>query len=1062
MLLLVFASTLANAQVTTADLVGTVTDSTGAVLPNASVTVKNTATGISRKTTTDQSGNYAFSLLQIGQYDLLVSAPGFKDFKVAGLSLAVGERRRANAELALGSSTEAIQVTGDATPALQTENATVSSVVPGNEVQNVPLNGRNFINLVQVQPGVNAGQPTSIASGNRPDSRRQTSSFSANGQPDSLNNNLIDGLDNNERVQGFIGVRPTIDSIQEVRVDTNSYSAEMGRAAGAVVNIITKSGTNEFHGSAYEYFRNDILNARDAFDNIPGSKKPELRQNQFGGSIGGPIVHNRTFFFADVEWFRSIQGITYTETVPTAYELSHPGDMSDRCPTVGIPCTGYPIIPDFLLDPVALNYFKLYPTPNRDGFINNYTSARNRTQYATTVDGRLDHMFTPNDLIFVRYAYNPVDTYVQAPFPDVNGVSPGGSLFVFPGPNQETSQNLQASYTHIFTPNLLLKLQAGYTRINIKSLPENYGRDVANQMGLVNANIPGDINTTGLTPMYFALGDYASLGGGVYQPIFDINNTFQYSGSVSYNRGAHSFKMGASLIRRQLNYFQSVYPSGAYIFIPLGLPTLGGSSLPYFLTGTAYQYLRSNVVERPGYRSWEISSYFQDDWRVTSKLTLNLGLRYEIFTPYTEVHNLISNFDPNTLKIITATDSNPTASVNTNYTGFAPRLGFAYSIHPSTVIRGGFGMSYYPTEGLNSNPPAVFNYQKFVTSLSVPAPIPTETDPETFATNPYVNAVSAIPFNLRPLYVEQFNLAVQHQLGPNTFTLAYVGQLGRQMIILADLNRPNAPGANQPALPYVYATQLPFVQQIFNNRNGGVMSYNAMQASYLLQTHSGLNMNINYTWAHTLSNVSFASAGNGLGTSYAPNLLNNDTNYDYGNADTDVRQRVTVVASYQLPFGSHLTGVAGVLGKGWQVNTLAYWQTGLPFTVSNSNGQAHIRGVTGDRPDVIGDPTLSDPSPQHWFNTSAFALQTPGTLGNSGRNTVTGPRDRRWDLSVFKLFTLTDRFRLQFRAECFNVTNTPNWGPVNVNWQLPVGGTISQTAPNEIPRQFQLALKLLF
>ncbi len=449
----------------------------------------------------------------------------------------------------------------------------IGSVVSEMQVQNVPLNGRNFINLVQMEPGVSAGQPTAISSGNRPDSRRQTSTISANGQTDALNNNMIDGLDNNERLQGFIGVRPSIDGIEQIRVDTNSYSAEMGRAAGAVVNIITKSGGNALHGSPYEYFRNDVLNARDDFDNIPGSGKPKFPQNQFGGSLGGPIVKNRTFFFADVEWFRSIQGITYTTTVPTAYELDHPGDMSDYCGTPGTPCTGYPILPSFVLNPVALKYFSLFPRPNRSGFLNNYTSARNRTQYATTVDGRLDHHFSENDLLFVRYAYNPVDTTIQGPFPDVNGVSPGGSLFAYPGPTKEKSQNFQASYLHIFNANLLLKLQAGYTRIDIRSLPENYGKTVANDFGLINANIPSDETTSGLTPMYFVLGDYASLGGGVYQPIFDINNTFQYSGSVNYTRGSHSLKMGASFIRRQLNYFQSVFPTGAYLFLPLGVPS---------------------------------------------------------------------------------------------------------------------------------------------------------------------------------------------------------------------------------------------------------------------------------------------------------------------------------------------------------------------------------------------------------------------------------------------------------------------------------------------------------
>jgi hypothetical protein len=1050
------------AQITTADLVGTVTDKSGAVVQNASVTLRNTGTSEIRKAATDKTGGYTFSLLQVGHYDLEVSSPGFKSFQLSDINLAVGERRRADVELSLGVSSETVEVSAEAAPALQTDSATVGSVVNYAQVQDLPLNGRNFINLVQVQPGINAGQPTSISSGNRPDSRRQTSSISANGQTDSYNNNLIDGLDNNERLQGFIGVRPAIDSIEQIRVDTNSYSAEMGRAAGAIVNIITKAGSNNFHGSVYEFFRNDIFNARDAFDNVAGSRKPEYRQNQFGGSLGGPIVRNRTFFFVDAEWFRSIQGMTYTTTVPTNYEQEHPGDMSDYCPNLGTPCAGYPILPTPYLNPIALKYFSLFPRPNRAGFVNNYTSTPNRTQYATTVDARIDHHFSSNDLVFVRYGYNPVDTTVAGAFPKVNGISPGGAMFSYPGVNKEASQNIQTSYVHIFNPNLLLKLQGGYTRINIRSLPDNYGKSVSNEMGLTNANLPGDPTTTGLTPMYFALNDYASLGGGVYQPIYDINNSFQYSGSVNYNRGAHSISFGGSILRRQLNYFQSVFPTGAYVIIPLGLPTLGVNSLPYFLTGTAFQYMRSNVVNRPGYRAWETGAYFQDNWRVNDRLTLNLGIRYEVFTPYTEVHNYITNFDMDTLKIVQASNSNPTANVKTEHGDFSPRIGFAASLNSSTVLRGGFGMSYYPTDELPSNPPSVYNYTQYLVNFSTPAPIPAPVDPNTFATNPNVTLLTTKARNLRPLYVEQFNLALQKQVGPQFFTIGYVGQLGRQLIVRSDLNRPDPPGANQPARPLIYAAQLPYVQQIQNRRNGAISSYNSLQTTYSLQSSFGLNMNVNYTWAHTLTNTGFASANNGLGTTYQPNLLNDNLDYDYGNADTDIRHRVAMTLNYQLPFGKHLTGAAGVLAKGWQLNSLAYWQTGLPITASNTNGQARIPLVTGDRPNVLHNPNLNDPSPRNWFDKTAFELQTPGTLGNSGRNTIVGPRDRRVDLSLFKSFALREPFTLQFRAECYNVTNTPNWGMPNINWQLPNGGTINSTATGEIPRQYQFALKVLF
>lgn len=432
------------------------------------------------------------------------------------------------------------------------------------------------------------------------------------------------------------------DAIAEVKVDTNVYNAEIGRNAGAVVNIITKSGTNQYHGSAYEFFRNDIFDARDFFAKVGVTKKPEYRQNQFGGSIGGPIVKDKTFFFADVEDLRIIQGLSSgLKTVPTLYEEQHPGDFSD---------INGPVVPSASLDPVGLAYFKLFPTPNIPGagVVNNFESAPNETQYALSLDGRIDQHFRNGDLLSGRYTYNNVHTTIPTPFPEVSidgaNVLPGGGSFGYFGPSITKAHGFQLNYVHVFSPSLLLESKAGYSRIDIDTVNPNTG-NISSTFGLINVNTPIAPETGGLMPVGFNTGGYTGLGDSPYIPILDVNNTFQYMGALTYTRGAHNIKMGAGIIRRQLNYFQSPYPLGYVHF-----SNKTGNSLEDMLTGMAFGYQRGNLLIKPGYRGWEPDEYMQDDWRINRGLTLNLGVRYEISTAFTEAHNRYANFDYPTLE----------------------------------------------------------------------------------------------------------------------------------------------------------------------------------------------------------------------------------------------------------------------------------------------------------------------------------------------------------------------------------------------------------------------------
>jgi outer membrane receptor protein involved in Fe transport len=1110
-----FFPRFAQAQLSTGDVIGTVTDTTGAVIPGAKVTLTNTGTKVAGIATTNDTGDYTFNLLNPGQYTVTIEANGFKKLVIPGFALAAGDRLRENEKMEPGNVEETVEVTA-AAPLLQTDSSTVQSTVTEKSVQDLPLNGRNFINLVQVQAGVNQGQSSSISSGQRPDNRAATSTVVANGQSDSFNNEMIDGMDNNEREQGFIGVSPSIDAIAEVQVQTNNFSAEVGRAAGAVVNIITKSGTNTFHGSAFEYFRNDIFNARDWFAKAGTTPKPEYRQNQFGGSIGGPIVKNKTFFFGDVQDNRIIQGISSgLLTVPTVQE--NPGCPGNTTGNYNFTDNGGTVVPSTFADPVGKAYFSMFPCPNVSSTAtsNNYENVVKQPQTTLSADGRIDQHFSNGDTLFGRYSYNSVNTNVPGYFPAANvagvSVQPGGNLDGFPGDSTTKAHGVAFVYDHPFTPNLLMELKTGYTRIGIFSKNLNYGQDVSSAIGLENANTPAAPNTTGLSPTYFLTGGYANLGDSFYSPIVDTNNSFTYDGSLIYTHGAHNIKGGAQITRRQLNYFQSPFPLGLIYYAGLT-----GNSAEDMLTGFPLGYDRGNLLIQPGYRGWEEGYYVADDWRVNSKLTLNLGLRYDIYTPITEAHNRYANFDYSTLTLIQGT-TDPHIGIKTNYTNFAPRVGFSASVRPGTVVRGGYGISYYPLDfgtALQApNPP--FSYATacipcFGWWPTLPVPTPSST------TN-LSGSLTSLSRNFNTASVQQFNLMLQQQIGANVFTLGGIGELGRHVNYQTTINlpTPNGPYVNDattgPQAPplLLTANSLPNVSTITHYGGEGTSSYYALQAIFARRFTKGLEFNANYTWAHDLTDgiVGSGTSLNGAG------LIPTNPHYDYGNAGIDIRQRFATTWSYALPFGNKMSGTMALLAKGWTSNLILFWQTGAAFEAlnawTNANGSAQINlpTITTDRPSMVAGQSYkaANPSLTNWLNLNAFTPQPAGTPGNEAPYQFFGPHTRRADLSIFKNFDLPEKMTLQFRAEAYNISNTPNFGTPNATisgwtegnqhsflYPIKAGdnpgfcsattpgctsvgllpgdtptssggfGAVSSTVPNINPRQFQFALKLLF
>lgn len=1032
-------------QITTGDIVGSITDSSGASIPGAKVAIRNLGTNENRATESGVDGSYVFNLLPNGHYSVTVNAHGFKAFLVQDIALAVGDRIRVNAQLVPGGASETITVNSEPA-ALETEASSVQGLISQTAVEDLPLNGRDIFNLVTQAPGVNIGLPNSIGSGQRPDDRRQSSNLSANGQDDLMNNYEVDGLDNNERQGGSAGVRPSIDGISEVQVFTNDYSAELGRAAGAVVDIITKSGTNKFHGSAYEYFRNNIFDASDYFA-VGGN--PEYRQNQYGGSIGGPIK-DKTFFFGDFEQYRIVQGIVQTTTVPTLFEEQNPGNFSD---------IAGPVMTPGQISSTGLNYFSMYPAPNKPGTIlvgnlqpvNNYSSSFPKTQNSTSADVRVDHHFNDSNSFFARYDYNPVSTFLPGVLPSVQKfgatISPGGNPWAFDGSSDDNSQGIQLNYVHLFSSKLLLELKSGYTRIQVTTLPLNFGTNMSSKFGVLNSNF--NQVSSALAAMWMNGGDYASLGDGFFIPDFFTNNIFQYNGALTWTRNSHNFKFGAALIRRQLHYGgQGWSPQGGFVF-----NTNGAESL---LAGDPVYSERGNQLQIPNYRFWEPSVYAQDDWHIKRWLTLNLGVRYEIYTPTVEANNNQSNFDLATLQVVQATSSNRTMGVQTPYNDVSPRVGFSASLPLGVVVRGGFGISYYSAETgtgiLDPNPPNNYSCMPCYGAIFPDLILPTASS----ITNPAGDLYAVAP-NFSASYIEGFNLFAQRAFGQFVATLGYVGEMGRHLLYIspADLPAPPGPGNPQPSL--VYATQLPNVSGINYYGTSGTSQYHALQASLIRHYSNGLEINANYNWAHDTTDAPTRS-----GAGAQAGLVRNDPKYDWGNADIDIPQRIAGTITYELPFAKSSTGLNAVLAKGWQANLIAFWQSGLPYTVESNTDFINLPNVSSERPNQIASPKIGKPTLNDWFNTAAFAHQTLGTPGDEEVNQLHGPSVRRVDLSAVKDFQMSEQLKLQFRAECYNISNTPNFGTPASTFGSPGFGSISSTQYGINPRQYEFVMKAIF
>jgi hypothetical protein len=1043
----------ARAQVTTADIVGRVTDASGGVLPGATVTIENVATHDTRTAPANGTGDYLFNLLPIGSYTVRVELQGFNS-QTSRVTLSAGDRLRVDARLQVGAVAENIIVTAES-PLLQTDTATVSSLVTTKAVQDLPVSGRNVQQLVQLVPGAFEGLPNSLASGTRPDDRRQTSAISINGALDNQNNQLIDGIDNNERAIGTVGVKPSIDAVAEVKVQTSMYTAEVGRTAGGVVNIITKSGSNEYHGSTFEFYRNDRFDAKNYFAST--LDKPVLRQHQFGGSLGGPVLKNRTFFFADYEGFTVTQGVTTVVTVPTARMRA--GDFSEQAAPIFDPTTtpraafGGNVIPVARLDPIALRYLALYPLPNGPGLANNYTGVRDRTQDAKTADIRADQIFDASNRLFVRYSYNGVTTFTPPVFPVSNDVEPGGGGS-FPGSNETTAHNFGADYSKIFSPSLVGDIRAGYLGVNIASYGLNYGSNVSSSFGIPNVN--ADTLTSGLMPV--TLTGWAGAGDATFLPLIQVDHTWQASGSLTKIMAAHALKGGAGLIDRNFTVYQSNQPLGAMTFnttLTANAAGTGGNSIASFLLGYPQQASRIVSLFYPHYNTKEPFIYFQDDWRATSNLTINIGVRYDVFTPYIEQDDHLVNVDLAASTILVAGQNgvSRTAGIKTDYSNIAPRIGFSASLPGQFVVRGGYGIAYFPgnymSQSFLKSAPFTSTYGPVISNAAsggtpnlflrdgVPPPLPTSIAVPT-------GTFQAEQLDFKNTRTHQYNVFVEKEFSGNVVGAGYLGMYQShltQYIPNLDL-APAAAGTIGPRR--AYASTLPNVSSIPLISSDYLGTYNAFQATFQRRQRQGLTLSSNYTLAHSVV------------TNAAPWDPTVTERYD---SNLDVRHRFVFSANYELPFLAASKGAAHALLAGWQVNAIASYHTGTPFTVTNGSARSNTGGT--DRPNQVSNPELANPTIAQWFDINAFVPQTINTAGNTGSNTLHGPSYKRIDLSLFKNVPLNGQLRLQLRAEVFNVFNTPSFGNPNAALGNAGFGSVTTTG-NNIPRQMQFAAKVLF
>jgi hypothetical protein len=1088
------------AQFDTAEVLGTVKDASGGDLRNAAVTLSNEDTGIVVKTSTDESGNYDFFNVKVGRYTITAELSGFNKFSTSGVGVNVGARQRVDIILQIGAVTQSVEVSGVA-QVLQTDSSEHGQVINTQQIVELPLNGRNFSDLALLATNVHRSPLATAAT-------PREGAFNANGLRSTYNNFLLDGLDNNAYStsnQGFSNqvATPSPDAIVEFSVVTSNFSAEYGRVGGAVVNAVTRSGTNQFHGTAYDFLRNTKLNAIGyIFGQRPSTfQKPTLQRNQFGGTIGGPIIKNRLFFFGDYEGFRQLQRVLNFDSIPTLTDRTGVLPNAVVNPRTGAVYQANTQIPLTAMTPFAQQVLSALPAPNGPGRSNNYQANILTRDYADKYDAKIDGQINSKMTAFLRFSQRKDNQFYQPDLPGPSGGNGNGNVRIL-------AQAAGAGYTWTITPTSLFEARLGFTHILGGKFPPYLGgasfQDLYGLTGLpTSPDITGGLNTQSVS-------GFSQFGRQATNPQFQNPTTWDPKFNYSISVGRHAIKTGFEFetIRTEVMDINPVYGLNAYAgqfskpasCAQLGRPsncTIAADPTTYnladFLFGLPSQVQLANYLIT-NYRQHQYFLYAQDDYRVNSKLTLNLGLRWEFATPRWERDNVLTNFDPATNSLVRATNGSlfNRTRVHPDYKDFAPRLGFAYNPVPKTVVRGGYGISYVHLNrlgsadelGINGPQVNIATVNQSLVNGAVPAGfLPQGSFPNGFDSpasfNPVNANISYIPADTRWPYVQTWYFGIQQQLpGNSLLEVSYNGNHGVRLPILGDYNQafPNLPGQT---LGIQVRRPIPTFGAITWVDPAGSSSYHGLSARFEHRFTAGLYFLNSFTWSKALGNSEQSlEVSPGYAVSNPQNIRNLAA--ERGPSTFDVKFINVTSLVYQIPFGkgrrfgsASNALVDGILG-GWEINTINTANSGLPINVVYTPVAANdvtgripdYRGEAVMRPNLVGDPTGSSgaASVDRYFNPAAFAVPAAGSaspFGNVGRNSFRGPNFYQWDLGIDKNFRLGFRegAALQFRSEFFNVLNHTNFGLPTQDVTSAAFGTIRTTFP---ARQIQFALKLLF
>lgn len=1060
---------MAWAQIETGTIVGTVQDRSGGVIPNARVLVRSIATGITAVLVTNEAGRYQAPPLRPGDYEMTVAADGFKT-AVLRARVEVNQRVGADIHLDVGEATERVMVEATALQ-LESESSTLGNIRPENAVRDLPLNVRNFATLIFLSPGVVPSFDRD-AGGLPGTTRRGVSNGSVNGirPTNDWNSILIEGLDNTENHNGFgAAIFPSVDAIQEFKLQTSAADAQFGRAAGGFTNVVIKSGGRDFHGNLYEFHRNSEFDAKNFFAR-PGDST-HFVMNQFGGTLGGPVLlpgynrsRDKTFFFVSSQMDIRRQALAFVSTVPTA--AMRGGDFNGSGVTVYDPLTisgntrqPFPNnqIPSARFSSAGKGLADLYPNPNQSGLVNNYGSSPGRNYDSHQNDIKIDHYFHQSHSMNFRTSFGNTDIISGTPLP----LPAAGDV----GPSEFPAVQLAVIDRITISPTKLNEFRAGVTRINMQLLQPNLGRDMATELGIPGINNGSDINS-GL-PRVNVTG-FRALGDDPFNPGILVTNNFQFEDVFYATMGNHSLRAGARVDRRQYNAFQSSAIRGIFNFTGAytnnpAAPAGTGSAIGDLLLGGPVSG-NINILEGTrGFRRWEIGMFVQDDWKVNSRLTLNLGLRYEIYPqyPWVEVGDRGAAFIPATGELIpVGTQGVSRTGAEADKNNFAPRIGLAYRLGDRTVIRTAYGIYYAAPQfeinrNLSLNPPFAGgnsfanNQANFAAARKLEAGF----DRDFSAAGANLKALEA---NLNMPYVQQWNFNVQHQLpGNSLLTLAYVGTRGVFLRDEVDLNQPRpGPGAVASRRPYPLFNGIAYTTFRANS------TYHGLQATFEKRYSGGLSFLTSYTWGHNLDDAGI------FGGDHQDTL---QLFLDKGNSPYDTRQTFVYSFNYELPFAREASGLSATLFQGWQINGILRLSTGQHLTPVV--GPNNLNGAGFQRADVIPGCNwkLDNPTPNRWFDPSCFTIPAQFTFGNAGRNIIEGPGTKNLDFSVFRNIYLsrgdTPRM-LQLRGEFFNVTNTPQFNQPNAAIGTPNAGVISAagspTSFQRVQRQIQLGAKFSF